>query len=77
MYQETKDLRYLLKAKRFCNFACDFGRHDCKTPDHPFSLFEGMSGILYFLDDMEKILENTEENIKKAYFPCYYVSGTM
>ena len=34
-----------------------------------------MSGTVYFLDDMEKILENAEENIKETYFPCYYVSG--
>ena len=75
MYKETGDARYLQKAKRFCNFACDYGSSGCPTPDRPYSLFEGMSGTVYFLDDMEKILENAEENIKETYFPCYYVSG--
>ena len=75
MYKETGDARYLQKAKQFCNFACDYGSSGCNTPDRPYSLFEGMSGTVYFLDDMEKILENAEENIKETYFPCYYVSG--
>ena len=75
MYKETGDARYLQKAKRFCNFACDYGSSGCSTPDRPYSLFEGMSGTVYFLDDMEKILENAEENIQETYFPCYYVSG--
>ena len=77
MYQETGDVEYLKKAKRFCNFACDYGRHGCPTPDSPFSLFEGMSGVVYFLDDMEKVLDNPDENIKEATFPCYYVSGNI
>ena len=75
MYQETGDLEYLQKAKRFCNFACDYGKHGCRTPDSPFSLFEGMSGTVYFLDDMEKVLDNPDKNLKKATFPGFYVSG--
>ena len=68
MYQETGDEEYLKKAKRFCNFVCDYGKHQCRTPDRPFSLFEGMSGTVYFLDDMEK-------NLEDARFPCFYLQG--
>ena len=75
MYQGTGEVEYLQKAKLFCNFICDYGKHGCRTPDRPFSLFEGMSGTVYFLNDMEKILENSEDNIKLACFPCFYVLG--
>ena len=75
MYQETGDVEYLQKAKRFCNFACDYGKHGCKTPDSPFSLFEGMSGTVYFLDDMEKVLDNPDKNLKKATFPTKRQEG--
>ena len=58
MYQETGDEEYLKKAKRFCNFVCDYGKHQCRTLDRPFTLFEGMNGTVYFLDDMEKNVED-------------------
>ena len=43
----------------------DFGNHGCRTPDRPYSLFEGMSGTVCFLDDIL--------NVETAKFPCFYV----
>ena len=66
LYQTTNDIRHLRRAKGFCQFIFDYGNHDCRNPDRPYSLFEGMSGTVYFLDDMEK-------GTKEAKFPGFYV----
>lgn len=41
LYEATQDGRYLNRAKHFCRFLFDYGDHNCRLPDRPYSLFEG------------------------------------
>lgn len=66
LYQSTNDDTYLKKARVFTQFVLEFGKHGCRTPDRPYSLFEGMCGTIHFLDDMQR-------NPEEAKFPCFYV----
>ncbi|XP_046555630.1 lanC-like protein 2 [Haliotis rubra] len=52
MFKLTKDQKYLYRACKFADWCCDYGTHGCGTPDRPYSLFEGMSGTIYFLADL-------------------------
>ena len=63
MYQATQDPDWLAKAHCFCRFILD--QKDPKMADRPFSLFEGISGTIWFLQD---ILEDP----MNAKFPAYY-----
>ncbi|XP_043273846.1 glutathione S-transferase LANCL1 [Venturia canescens] len=62
LYQHTNDLKYLYRACKFaqlCREAKDYDR----VPDRPFSLFEGLAGVIYFLVDLCQP--------KLAKFPAY------
>ncbi|KAH6939169.1 hypothetical protein HPB50_016392 [Hyalomma asiaticum] len=63
MYQVTRDCKYLHRAAKFCEWCFDYGQHQCRIADRPFSLFEGMAGTIYFMADM---LEP-----EKAAFPAF------
>lgn len=52
LYKQTGNPTYLHRAMKFAEWCFDYGQHDCRIPDHPFSLFEGMAGTVYFLADM-------------------------
>ena len=52
LYQLTGDTNYLWKAIKFAEWCLDRDNHDCRVPDRPFSLFEGLAGTAYFLADM-------------------------
>jgi len=52
LYKQTNDAKYLHRAIKFAEWCFDYGQHGCRIPDHPFSLFEGMAGTVYFLADM-------------------------
>ncbi|KAK3578740.1 hypothetical protein CHS0354_010121 [Potamilus streckersoni] len=52
MFRITQDQKYLHRAWKFAEWCFDYGKHGCRTPDHPFSLFEGMAGTIYFLVDL-------------------------
>nr|XP_022310754.1 lanC-like protein 2 [Crassostrea virginica] len=52
MYKLTKSNVYLYRAIKFAEWCCDYGRHGCRTPDRPYSLYEGMAGTAYFLSDI-------------------------
>lgn len=52
MFQLTQDQKYLYRAIKFAEWCCDYGSHNCRTPDTPFSLFEGLAGSLFFLADI-------------------------
>ncbi|XP_073502710.1 glutathione S-transferase LANCL1 [Phyllobates terribilis] len=52
MYNLTHDLKYLYRACKFAEWCMDYGEHGCRTPDAPFSLFEGLAGTIYFLADL-------------------------
>lgn len=65
LYKQTNDPKYLKRAQKFCQFIFDYGNHQCRTPDRPYSLFEGMSGTIYFLQDML--------DLTRAQFPAFYL----
>ncbi|XP_038045099.1 lanC-like protein 2 [Patiria miniata] len=65
LYQSTKDSKYLYQACKFAEWCLDYGKHGCRTPDRPFSLFEGMAGTIYFLADLL--------NPETAQFPALYI----
>ncbi|XP_058888534.1 glutathione S-transferase LANCL1 isoform X1 [Acipenser ruthenus] len=52
LYKLTQDAKYLYRACKFAEWCLDYGKHGCRTPDTPFSLFEGMAGTIYFLADL-------------------------
>ena len=64
--QATNEVEYLVKAEKFVEFMFDYDEHLERTPDRPYSLFEGIAGTIYLLDDMEK-------HPMKATFPGFYV----
>ncbi|KAM8933904.1 glutathione S-transferase LANCL1 [Pelodytes ibericus] len=65
LYNLTHDIKYLYRACKFAEWCMDYGEHGCRTPDTPFSLFEGMAGTIYFLADL---LEPS-----KAKFPAFEI----
>uniref|UniRef100_A0A8C9WA87 Glutathione S-transferase LANCL1 n=1 Tax=Scleropages formosus TaxID=113540 RepID=A0A8C9WA87_SCLFO len=52
LYKLTHDPKHLYRACVFAEWCMDYGKHSCRTPDRPFSLFEGMAGTIYFLGDL-------------------------
>ncbi|KAL7853057.1 hypothetical protein SRHO_G00188420 [Serrasalmus rhombeus] len=52
LYKLTHDPRHLYRACTFADWCMNYGKHGCRTPDTPFSLFEGMAGTIYFLADL-------------------------
>ncbi|XP_055685467.1 lanC-like protein 3 homolog [Lutzomyia longipalpis] len=53
LYQLTKDPQYLYRAGKFMEFLCDGEfRRNARTPDRPFSLYEGVAGTVCFLADL-------------------------
>lgn len=52
LFNLTQDRKYLYRACKFAEWCLDYGEHGCRTPDTPFSLFEGMAGTIYFLADL-------------------------
>ncbi|XP_012275203.1 lanC-like protein 2 [Orussus abietinus] len=63
LYKQTKDIKYLYRACKFAEWCMDYGTHQSRTPDRPFSLFEGLAGTIYFLMDCQ--------NPAEAKFPGY------
>jgi len=52
LYQVTKDLKYKYYADMFGLWCSEYGTHGCRVADHPLSLFEGLAGTIYFIDDL-------------------------
>ncbi|GAB0095874.1 LanC-like protein 3 homolog [Sergentomyia squamirostris] len=53
LYQLTKDSVYLYRASKFAEFLSDRNfRREARTPDRPFSLYEGLAGTVCFLADL-------------------------
>ncbi|XP_048522811.1 lanC-like protein 2 isoform X1 [Dendroctonus ponderosae] len=54
MFQTTKDERHLYRAIKFAEYCLDYTkqREEC-TPDRPMSLYEGISGPMYLLLDIQ------------------------
>ncbi|XP_070164117.1 lanC-like protein 2 isoform X2 [Polyergus mexicanus] len=54
LFQETKDIKYLYRACMFAEWCFHYGSHQNRCPDRPFSLFEGLAGVIYFLLDVQQ-----------------------
>ncbi|KAG5330436.1 LANC2 protein, partial [Acromyrmex charruanus] len=54
LFQQTKNIKYLYRACKFAEWCFDYGLHQNRSPDRPFSLFEGLAGVIYFLLDMQQ-----------------------
>jgi len=53
LYRLTKDDKYLYRAKKFAQFLqTDKFKQEARTPDTPYSLFEGFSGTVCFIIDL-------------------------
>ncbi|KAJ8786459.1 hypothetical protein J1605_006240 [Eschrichtius robustus] len=52
LHNLTQDAKYLYRACKFAECRLDYGEHGRRTPDTPFSLFEGMAGTIHFLADL-------------------------
>ncbi|XP_054719830.1 LOW QUALITY PROTEIN: lanC-like protein 2 [Uloborus diversus] len=52
LFQVTKDEKYLYRAVKFAEWCFDYGKHGCRVPDRPLSLFEGFAGTVYYLLDL-------------------------
>jgi len=52
LFRLTSDKKYIHRAKQFANFIfSDQFLQECKTPDNPYSLFDGWAGtVCYFVD---------------------------
>ncbi|VDO18830.1 unnamed protein product [Heligmosomoides polygyrus] len=68
LYRACGDEEWLQRARCFALMILDKKiRSAQRTPDSPFSLFEGLSGALCFLVDL------MSDNLEKAQFPLYPV----
>lgn len=53
MHRLTGEMQYLYRASRFGEFLKSrLFEHHARTPDYPFSLFEGLAGTVSFLVDL-------------------------
>jgi hypothetical protein len=53
LFRLTKDVKYLYRASRFAEFLnTDEFMKNARTPDSPFSLFEGLAGTVCFVADL-------------------------
>ncbi|XP_057320711.1 lanC-like protein 2 [Microplitis mediator] len=52
LYQKTKELKHLYRACKFAEWCFDYEKHQARIPDRPYSLFEGLAGIIYYLIDL-------------------------
>lgn len=52
LYKQTGDQVYLHRALKFAEWTFSYGEHNCRTPDTPYSLFEGLAGTIYFWSDL-------------------------
>ncbi|CAG0878689.1 unnamed protein product, partial [Darwinula stevensoni] len=63
VYEMTHDPNQLHRTAQFAKFCSDYGKHGCRHPDRPLSLFEGLAGTIYFLNDLQ--------NPSAAKFPAF------
>ena len=53
IYRLTKDVKYLYRANKFAEFLnTETFKAGARTPDNPFSLFEGLAGTVCFVLDL-------------------------
>ncbi|XP_012215517.1 glutathione S-transferase LANCL1-like [Linepithema humile] len=54
LFQHTKDIKHLYRACKFAEWCFHYGSRQNQPPDRPFSLFEGLAGVIYFLIDLQQ-----------------------
>ncbi|KDR23212.1 lanC-like protein 2 [Zootermopsis nevadensis] len=54
LYHLTGDLKHLHRACKFAEWCMSYGKQQYHTPDRPLSLFEGISGVIHFLVDVQE-----------------------
>ena len=53
LYRLTNDSKYLYRASKFAEFLLtDNFKEEARTPDRPYSLFEGLGGTICFILDL-------------------------
>jgi len=52
LYRLTKDLKYLNRAKQFAEFMFSDKFKEARSPDAPYSLYEGLAGTACYLVDL-------------------------
>ncbi|KAK7110912.1 glutathione S-transferase LANCL1-like [Littorina saxatilis] len=52
LFRLTRNQKHLYRAHKFAEWCCDYGKQQCRVPDRPFALFEGLAGTVYYLTDM-------------------------
>lgn len=63
LYQITNDEKYIYRTIKFSEMCFNYNNHKYHISDHPFSLFEGIAGTIYFLADIL--------NPKDSCFPAF------
>ncbi|XP_065342198.1 lanC-like protein 2 [Cloeon dipterum] len=51
LYQTTQDIKYLYQGLQFAHWCTTYNKYQSRTPDRPYSLFEGIAGTIHFLID--------------------------
>ncbi|XP_056289880.1 lanC-like protein 2 isoform X2 [Pseudoliparis swirei] len=52
LYRLTGERKHLYRYCKFAEWCLAYGTHGCRIPDRPYSLFEGMAGVIYFLSEV-------------------------
>lgn len=65
LYQLTRDPIHLHRAQQFCSFIYSREFRQARTPDSPYSLYEGLSGTVHFIVDLM--------NPEQASFPFFKI----
>ena len=63
LFRLTGDRKYAYRASMFAKWIFDYGKHGCRRPDRPCSLFEGLAGTVLFLFEMN--------DLESARFPAF------
>ncbi|KAK6621444.1 hypothetical protein RUM44_001251 [Polyplax serrata] len=65
LYQTTRDIKHLYRACKFAEWCTTYNQYQERIPDRPYSLFEGLAGTIYFLNDIQDPMN--------ARFPCFTI----
>ena len=73
LYKASGDEEQLFRAIQFAKFGCAHQSTLILTPDHPFSLFEGLAGSVIMMYNIIKACEAYEIGLKDppVHFPCF------
>jgi lantibiotic modifying enzyme len=52
LFKATRNIKHLNRACKFAQWCIASSSRQCRTPDAPFSLFEGLAGTVYYLVDL-------------------------